>query len=215
MLATHSSVCQVDLVEFAEFWGGEVIPQLEEMKKEAKASAGGEVLKKWYDGSPASPSKRLRVMPCELIVHAALVESSELLELNSVSNSVCGLDLTPLNGLSHRTRAIRLNEFNHRILTEPRAVMRLRLDDDEPPELSGSTDIELDAVIDGEVHLIVYWFTAKLERMDRFGAAEISTAPGAGGTMRGHAWGRKSWIGASNPYHTLIHQSVGYTVPAT
>ena len=61
-----------------------------------------------------------------------------LFSSNAVTQPVVGLDLTALNGLSHRTRAVRLHEHRHVILTEPCVAIRLVLDGETPPELTGN-----------------------------------------------------------------------------
>ena len=204
------------------------------------------------------------VLPCELIVHAVLVESLELLQLNRAvasedaisavvtatidraaeeegkgtsalgepsdggeggetrhnqRSAAARLNLSALNNLSHRTRAIRLDELVHTRLTKPSAALRLTLDGEAPPPLSGEADVELhvdDAAINGggrgaeeeggggarRVDAIVCWFTAVLDRSGSSGSA-ISTAPTEGGTMRGHSWGQCA--------HLLPHAQAGMT----
>ena len=48
---------------------------------------------------------------------------SGLLKLNAVTRDVCGHDLAPhFDSLSHRTRAVRLEELKHRLLSKPWCV---------------------------------------------------------------------------------------------
>ena len=68
------------------------------------------------------------VLPCELLLHIAFVESDALLKANAVTQPVAGLDLSALNRLSHRTRAVRLRDVKHHILTKPCVAVRLPLD---------------------------------------------------------------------------------------
>jgi hypothetical protein len=133
-----------------------------------------------------------QILPAEVLIHVALVESPELLRLNAVSGPVAGLDLSSINELSHRTRAIRLDELDHKVLTRPCVALRLSLDGATPPEVSGCADVELGAAHAGEVHAIVSWFSARLERAGEYGEGGIafSSRPGEGGKMRGHNWGQ-------------------------
>ena len=113
------------------------------------------------------------VLPFALEVHVALVESEELARLNSVSEPVCGLDLSALNGLSHRTRAVRLAELKHVMLTKPVTALKLRLDARELPSLESESEIELPVERSGKAHAIVLWHTMKLNAMYK-----LTTAPG-------------------------------------
>ena len=107
------------------------------------------------------------VIPCALELHVALVESEELVRLNSVGADVSGFDLTALNALSHRSRAIRLSELKHTMLTKPTTGLKLRLDAPEPPALSGESEVELRAVHTGVAHAIVVWHTLRLSAVHK------------------------------------------------
>ena len=129
------------------------------------------------------------VIPCELEVHAVFVESEELARLNSVSEPVAGLDLSALNRLSHRTRAVRLSELRHEMLTNPVMALRLKLDKLEAPAAEGEAEIELPVKHSGKAHAIVAWFTAYL---DERRTILVSTAPGVAEPMRGYSWGQSA-----------------------
>ena len=128
------------------------------------------------------------IMPCGIEVHAVLVHSPELLRLNAVGASVDGLDLSALNSLSHRTRAVRILELPHSYLHKPMTVVRLELDAEEPPVASGQSERQVRIEQSAHAHAILVWFTARLHhgRTD----LDVSTAPGEGGLMRGHSWGQ-------------------------
>ena len=135
------------------------------------------------------------VLPCEITLHAALVESDELHRLNAVPTPMHGLDLTALNSLSHRTRAVRLADLEHTVLTKPCVALRLVLDNEKPPPLNGTSSVEMEVTMDtgGTCHAIVCWFTALLDRRQPpgdTGGTRVSTAPGEGGTMRAFSWGQ-------------------------
>lgn len=125
------------------------------------------------------------VIPCELEVHAVLVESEPLARLNSVVASVAGLQLRALNSFSQRTRAIRLAEFSHRFITRPRIVLRFRLGESELPPDAGQADVEMEVPEGGVAHAVVAWFVVHLDA-----ETSISTAPGCGEPMRGYSWGQ-------------------------
>lgn len=101
------------------------------------------------------------VIPAHLEVYVALVESRELANLNGIGESVEGMDLSALNRLSHRSRAIRLHDYPHRVLSKPRIALRLRLDSaDELPPLSGETQLEVPVLQAGTAHVVVAWSVA-------------------------------------------------------
>ena len=125
------------------------------------------------------------IMPCELTVHVALVQSEDLVRLNAIQSPVNGLDLSSLNSLSHRTRAVRLSDLKHMVLTQPCTALRLKLDAEEPPALSGTAEVEMCVEHAGMGHALVAWFSAALDE-----AVEVSTAPGIGEPMRGYSWGQ-------------------------
>lgn len=128
------------------------------------------------------------IIPAALEVHAAVVQSAELASMNSVG-SVGGFDLRALNSLSHRTRAVRLSDLEHKLLTRPTVVLKMELDNAEVwPVLSGDTVVDATAEHSGIGHAVVAWFTVQLDRTAV--ATKIGTAPGEGGPMRGYAWGQ-------------------------
>ena len=55
----------------------------------------------------------------------------------------------------------------------------------EPPAEAGEATTELVVRRAGVAHAVVSWWEADLG-----GGATVSTAPGAGGLMRGHSWGQ-------------------------
>ena len=129
------------------------------------------------------------IMPCCIEVHVVLVSSEELSKLNSIRQQVGGINMGALNALSHRTRAIRLSELKHDLLTEPQVALRLQLDAEEPPALKGETELELNTSRNGVAHALVAWFSAHLDGSGR-PQSTISTAPGVAEPMRGHSWGQ-------------------------
>ena len=129
------------------------------------------------------------VLPCALEVHVALVQSEDLARINSITEPVGGLDLSALNTLSHRTRAVRLSELKHVVLTKACTALRLDLDAEEPPELEGESEVEIHVAQTGTAHAVVSWFTAHL---DHNGSIAVSTAPGVAEPMRGHSWGQSA-----------------------
>jgi len=131
------------------------------------------------------------ILPCALEVHAALIESDELMRLNAVSGEVSGIDLSALNQLSHRTRAVRLNDLRHVMLTKPVTALRLNLDGDEPPATEGEVEVELQVEHSGKAHAVIAWFTASLDRDERRPIA-VCTAPGVAEPMRGYSWGQSA-----------------------
>ena len=108
-------------VETADVLGSRLLPAVREAREQLL---------------PAGAPLRA-VVPCTIEVHAALVESAALARLNSVVGPVGGLDLGALNAFSQRTRAVRLSEFRHTLLTAPRTVLRLPLDADALPITMG------------------------------------------------------------------------------
>ena len=52
--------------------------------------------------------------------------------------------------VGHRTRAVRLSELSHAMLTKPATVIRLRLDGEQPPEESGESQLELEIIDDDD-----------------------------------------------------------------
>ena len=132
---------------------------------------------------------RPKVVPCAIEVHAALVESEDLARLNSVTEPVSGLDLSALNELSHRTRAVRLADLEHVMLTKAVTALRLQLDGEEPPASEGEVEVEMPVERSGKAHAICAWFTAYL---DAQGSFTICTAPGVAEPMRGYSWGQSA-----------------------
>jgi hypothetical protein len=115
-----------------------------------------------------------------------LVESQALAQLNGVPFPVAGFDMSSLGAIgARRTRAVRLGEHKHTMLTEPRVVLRLRLDGPSAPAPSGMSEVELRVRQSGTSHAVVSWFTLHLDEN-----TSLSTAPGCGGLMRGHSWGQ-------------------------
>ena len=129
------------------------------------------------------------ILPCVIEVHAALVESEDLARLNSVTEPVSGLDLSALNELSHRTRAVRLADIEHVMLTKAVTAVRLQLDGEEPPASEGEAEVEMHVERSGKAHAICAWFTAHL---DAEGSFTICTAPGVAEPMRGYSWGQSA-----------------------
>ena len=126
------------------------------------------------------------VVPRALTVYASLVESEALASLGCVwRDATHGLDLRPLNALAHGSRAVRLSELPHSLLTDAAVALRLELDGAEPPAEVGEATTELVVRRAGVAHAVVSWWEADLG-----GDASVSTAPGAGGLMRGHSWGQ-------------------------
>ena len=125
------------------------------------------------------------VIPCGLEVHVALVHSDELMRVNSANEHVCDLNMSALNVMSHRTRAVRLSDVPHKMLSRPTTVVRLNLAAVEPPEEEGESEVELYMEHDGIAHAVVAWFTAHLD-----GDISVSTAPGVAEPMRGYSWGQ-------------------------
>ena len=126
------------------------------------------------------------VVPRALTVYASLVESEALASLGCVwQDATHGLDLRPLNALAHGSRAVRLSELPHSLLTDAAVALRLELDGAEPPAEAGEATTELVVRRGGVAHTVVSWWEADLG-----GGATVSTAPGAGGLMRGHSWGQ-------------------------
>ena len=129
------------------------------------------------------------IMPCRLEVHVALVQSDELAKLNSINQPVSSVDLRALNALSHRSRAVRLSELKHDLLSKPCVALRLQLDGEQPPAVEGENELEIYARQSGVAVAIVSWFTAYLDDSGR-PQSMISTAPGVADPMRGHSWGQ-------------------------
>ena len=111
--------------------------------------------------------RRVEVAPEEVVLHAALVSSTDLLKLNAITeehaSQTHGLDLTALNELSHRTRAVRLSELEHTMLTKPTAAMSVRLDGDKGVHVQGEESATLHVINSGEAHAIVVWHTMILD----------------------------------------------------
>ncbi|KAL3927019.1 MAG: hypothetical protein SGPRY_003018 [Prymnesium sp.] len=124
------------------------------------------------------------ILPCQVDVYAALVDSPEIFSLNSIS-SPSGLRMEALNSLSQRTRPIRLCEWEHTFLTEPRVVLRLRLADERLPPQEGEGEVEVVVRGSGTAHAVVAWFVVHLD-----GETSLSTGPGCGEPMRGYSWGQ-------------------------
>ena len=113
-----------------------------------------------------------RVVPCMVEVHAVLVESEALAQLNGVTGSVGGLDLGELNRFRQRVRSVRLADLEHVMLSGPQTVLRLRLDEPEVPETRGEAEVDLTALQGGIAHAVVLWHTLVLSP-----GCEVSTAP--------------------------------------
>ncbi|KOO28615.1 arginine n- type iii [Chrysochromulina tobinii] len=128
------------------------------------------------------------VIPAELEVHVALVQSEQLARLNCTAAPVGGMDVSALRRVAHRVRPVRLSDVAHTVLSRPRVAVRMKLDDPiELPALSGGTHIELKAELNGTVHAVVAWFVVYL---DRARTIAVSTAPGVEEPMRGFSWGQ-------------------------
>lgn len=127
------------------------------------------------------------VIPCGIEVHAVLVSCEALMRLNSANVPTCGLNLSPLSAMSHRTRAVRLLEYPHVKLTRAKVTLKLRLDTTEPPPSSGETEVELTCEHTNTGHMVVAWFTCHLDN-----EISISTAPGVADPMRGYSWGQSA-----------------------
>jgi SAM-dependent methyltransferase len=130
------------------------------------------------------------IIPHALKVYVALLQSDELMHLNSASKGG-GFDLSTFNALSSRTRTVRLSSISHKLLTQPSVAISLQLDGDEPPPSSGETQVEVRTSCDGYAHAVVAWFDAQLTRDG--GGASISTAPGVADPLRGQGWGQFVW----------------------
>lgn len=136
-----------------------------------------------YLSNVRSARKRLlapgaRVMPCTVEVHAALVQSEALAQLNSVTGPVAGLDLGELNRFRQRSRVVRLADMDHALLTEPQTVLTLHLDGDGLPKTSGEEDAELVVVQGGVAHAVVMWHTLVLAKAGH----RVTTAPDTANT---------------------------------
>ena len=84
------------------------------------------------------------VVPRALTVYASLVESEALASLGCVwRDATHGLDLRPLNALAHGSRAVRLSELPHSLLTDAAVALTLELDGAEPPAEAGEATTEL------------------------------------------------------------------------
>ena len=91
--------------------------------------------------------------------------SSEALgALNSVRGAVCGVELGALNALSHRSRAVRLDDLPHTLLSSVAVAVSLRLDGAELPAAEGSSEVALRVQRDGVAHALL--------ADDQHGAAE-------------------------------------------
>ena len=120
------------------------------------------------------------VVPRALTVYASLVESEALASLGCVwQDATHGLDLRPLNALAHGSRAVRLSELPHSLLTDAAVALRLELDGAEPPAEAGEATTELVARRAGVAHAVVLWHD-----LDLGGDASVSTAPGEAGDAR-------------------------------
>ena len=120
------------------------------------------------------------VVPRALTVYASLVESEALASLGCVwRDATHGLDLRPLNALAHGSRAVRLSELPHSLLTDAAVALRLELDGAEPPAEAGEATTELVVRRAGVAHAVVLWHA-----LDLGGDASVSTAPGEAGDAR-------------------------------
>ena len=129
-----------------------------------------------------------QVIPAELEVHVALVQSEQLARLNCAATPVGEVDVSALERVAHRVHPVRLSDVAHKVLSRPRVAVRMKLDDPiELPALSGGTQIELKAEISGTVHAVVAWFVVYL---DRARTIAVSTAPGVEEPIRGFSWGQ-------------------------
>lgn len=117
------------------------------------------------------------VVPNILEVHAAVVESEELAQLNSISSPICGFNLDALNALSHRTRAVQLSKLKHTILTKACTPLRVKLDAQALPKGEGQVSLPMQVERNGTAHAVVVWHTMRLHKTDK--NLVISTAPNA------------------------------------
>ena len=115
------------------------------------------------------------MVPCAIEVHVALVSSEALAALNGVAGEVCGVELRALNALSHRSRAVRLDELEHVLLGPATVALSLRLDGADPPAAEGSAEATLHVSCDGTAHALVAWFDAVLDEEEP--RIVVSTAP--------------------------------------
>ena len=113
------------------------------------------------------------VLPSAIEVHVAIVESQELARLNSISTPISGLDLGALNALSHRSRAVRLSELKHTVLTGACTALQVKLDGAGPPKVEGQVSVDMQVERSGVAHAVVVWHTMRLHK-----SVTISTGPG-------------------------------------
>ena len=104
------------------------------------------------------------IIPSAIEVHVALVHSDELARLNSVPSSTdpAGFDLTAINALSHRARAVRLAQLQHQLLSQPTVAVRMALNDHSQPLSSGEVIASLEVRRSGLAHAVVVWHTPQL-----------------------------------------------------
>ena len=113
------------------------------------------------------------ILPRRVTIHAALLESNAVHELNYVSQAV-GVDVSPFNCFSTLGYfPVRLETWPHRLLGESREVFSFDLAYDKLQDRN--TVIHLPVAGRGTAHGVVMWFTLELAP-----GLEVSNRPAAG-----------------------------------
>jgi hypothetical protein len=97
-----------------------------------------------------------KTVPSAVEVHVALVQSDDLMRLNSASTAG-GFDMSKLNVLSSRSHIVRLDSFSHKFLSHPTSALSHGQDDLLARPLANGEahiDIEVRDAPKGERHFI-------------------------------------------------------------